>query len=211
MTTTTTKGSIAAVDQLPEDVKHCILSKIPIIRFQHSIYRYYVKKGMIKTAKRFQKNNHLPPIPWNLFDVEKEDIVKFLKFRKSSQRKVTEREVVLEKVLTKSDCRSSVNGTKARLTIPKHGRLRKLMPPISDNGIELEIKDEQGQTFQFLYCYIKNKLTYALQGDWDQYVAQNKLKAGDTIIMERDLGEAYFLKFTRCAVQCDLGDDDEKN
>ncbi|WOG81920.1 hypothetical protein DCAR_0101076 [Daucus carota subsp. sativus] len=88
-----------------------------------------------------------------------------------------ERVKLFDKVVTSSDIKQH------RLAIPKyHARMHFPLPDPSDSkGSLLRMQDNEGKMWRFRFIFWKSYQGYVLTSEWNQFVREKGLSAGDTV------------------------------
>nr|QNI23778.1 AP2/ERF transcription factor [Camptotheca acuminata] len=85
------------------------------------------------------------------------------------------RKKLFDKVVTQSDLKQY------RLAIPKLQAKKHFPLNVSSNGILLCMADNEGKVWRFRYAFWKSTQTYVLTSEWNQFVKEKGLNAGDVV------------------------------
>ncbi|KAL6973546.1 hypothetical protein U1Q18_027732 [Sarracenia purpurea var. burkii] len=94
------------------------------------------------------------------------------------------REKLFKKVVTRSDIKQY------RLAIPKHQARRHFPPHIESSceGAFLCMEDSEGEVWRFRYSFWKSSQGYMLTSEWNRFVKEKRVNAGDVISFLRSVG-----------------------
>ncbi|KAA8541176.1 hypothetical protein F0562_025217 [Nyssa sinensis] len=85
------------------------------------------------------------------------------------------REKLFDKVVTQSDLKQY------RLAIPKQQAKKHFPLNVSNNGVLLCMVDNEGKMWRFRYAFWKSTQTYVLTSEWNHFVKEKGLNAGDVV------------------------------